>query len=141
MATTVVDSATVFIAEDNPILLQGLERALTANGYAVQTATDGVEMLELVAESELPDVLLVDVMMPQMNGIDLLEALRSNPRTSGLPVVLITAAADQLPMARLNEQGVDVLMKPFRLADLLSRLERHVGPASIADDPVALPHG
>ena len=120
----------VYIAEDNPILLQGLERALTANGYGVATAADGREMLDLLRTSPLPDILLLDVMMPGLSGIEVLDAVRSDPRTAHLPVMLITAAAEELiPGDTLNSHGVDVLMKPFRLNELLSRIERHVGAA------------
>jgi putative two-component system response regulator len=126
-----VDTVTVFIAEDNPILLKGLERALTANGYAVNTAADGAAMLELLERSELPDVLLLDVMMPGMSGIQVLDAVRSNPRTAHLPVVLITAAAEEVvPGAALDGRDLDVLMKPFRLNELLSRLEESVSRSS-----------
>jgi len=117
----------IYIAEDNPILLQGLERALTANGYSVATAADGREMLNLLRDAPLPDILLLDVMMPNVSGIDVLDAVRSDPRTAHLPVMLITAAAEELvPGSTLQERGVDVLLKPFRLNELLSRIERHV---------------
>jgi CheY-like chemotaxis protein len=118
---------TVFIAEDNPILLQGLERALTANGYAVEAAPDGRSMIELIRSAPLPDILLLDVMMPGMSGIEVLDAVRSDPRTAALPVMLITAAAEEVvPESALGQREVDVLMKPFRLNELLSRIESHV---------------
>lgn len=119
-----VDTVTVFIAEDNPILLKGLERALTANGYSVNTAADGGSLLELLETDPLPDILLLDVMMPVLSGIEVLDTVRSNPRTAHLPVVLITAAAEEVvPSAVLDGRDLDVLMKPFRLNELLSKLE------------------
>ncbi|MQA90269.1 MAG: response regulator [Gemmatimonas sp.] len=128
VSTTTADPVTVFIAEDNPILLQGLERALTANGYAVDTAADGPAMMELLDAAPLPDILLLDVMMPGMSGVEVLDSVRADPRTAGLPVVLITAAADEVvPGSSLEGRGADVLMKPFRLNELLSRIENHVG--------------
>jgi CheY-like chemotaxis protein len=133
---------TVYIAEDNPILLQGLERALTANGYGVRTAVDGAAMLELLRGSPLPDLLLLDVMMPVLSGIEVLDAVRADPRTSHLPVMLITAAAEEvLPGAGLEDRQVEVLMKPFRLNELLSRIEEHVdrgGRGSSTVAPAAL---
>ena len=117
---------TVYIAEDNPILLQGLERALTSNGYAVQTAVDGNAMVDLL-DGPLPDILLLDVMMPGMSGLQVLETVRGNARTADLPVMLITAAAEELlPANNLEEHQVDLLMKPFRLHELLSRIEENV---------------
>lgn len=146
MTSIAADPVKVYIAEDNPILLQGLERALTANGYDVKTAVDGGQLLEMLGAAPLPDILLVDVMMPVVNGLDVLEAVRSNPRTSGVPVMLITAAADELlPKAAADGHGAEVLMKPFRLNDLLSRIEEKVNghrskpPAVGASERVTTP--
>lgn len=121
-------AGTVFIAEDNPILLQGLGRALSANGYAVVTAESGPAVLELLSRAEvLPDLLLLDVMMPGMSGVEVLQTVHTHPRWSALPVVLITAATDEsLPLAALRNGAVDVLIKPFRLNELLSRIEEHI---------------
>lgn len=120
--------ATVFVAEDNPILLQGIGRALTANGYAVATAPDGAALLRLLhAASDPPDLLLLDVMMPEMSGLEVLQAVRTNPRWDGLPVMLITAATDEgLPETARRHGAVDVLPKPFRLHDLLSRIDAYI---------------
>ncbi|MEX2571513.1 MAG: response regulator [Gemmatimonadota bacterium] len=128
MSTRVAGPVTVFIAEDNPILLQGLERALTANGYHVKTAIDGQRLIELLNDSPLPDLLLLDVMMPGMTGIEVLDAVRDDPRTADLPVMLITAAADEaVAGSELDARDVDLLMKPFRLNQLLARIEENVG--------------
>lgn len=130
MATNQDEAVTVFIAEDNPILLEGLERALTANGYRVDTAADGKAAIEMLQSEPLPDLLLLDVMMPRMNGIEVLDHVRADTRTAELPVLLITAAAEEVvPGSNLDSLGVDVLMKPFRLNELLSRIEALAGPA------------
>lgn len=127
MAANSTGAITVYIAEDNPILLQGLERALTANDYHVETAVNGRAMIELLNDSPLPDILLLDVMMPVMSGIEVLDAVRADPRTAKLPVMLITAAAEEIvPGFELGGRDVEVLMKPFRLGELLSRIEAHV---------------
>ncbi len=123
-------SATIFIADDNPILLQGLDRALTASGYAVETAGDGAAVLELLTRSALPpDLLLLDVMMPKLSGLDVLKRLQADARWAGLPVMLVTAATDEaLPAQALEGGAVDVLIKPFRLHELLERIEQHLKP-------------
>jgi two-component system, cell cycle response regulator len=122
-------SATVFVADDNPILLQGLERALAANGYAVETAGTGAALLRLLEEARtLPDLLLLDVMMPEMSGLDVLQRIHDDARWADVPVVLITAANDeQLPVSALKHGAVDFLTKPFRLGELLARVDAHVG--------------
>lgn len=126
---------TVYIAEDNPILLQGLARALSANGYDVTTAEDGAAMLELLGRSGSgPDLLLLDLMMPGMSGLEVLRALRSDLRWSRVPVMLVTAATDEsLPAAARDGGAVDVLIKPFRLSELLAKVAVHVSPGAPVD--------
>lgn len=125
-------AASIYIAEDNPILLQGLQRAVTAYGYRVETAHDGPTMLAMLgAPDARPDILLLDLMMPGMSGLDLLSTLREDPRWRDLPVILITAAtAEELAGTDADTDGVEVLLKPFRLTDLLERLAAHVRPGA-----------
>ena len=129
--------ATIFIAEDNPILLQGLDRALSANGYQVATAASGEAVLALLDRAETPpDLLLLDVMMPGISGFDVLRTLQAHPRGQGLPVVMITAATDEsLQRAALEGGAADLLIKPFRLGELLERIETHVSRTRAASAP------
>ncbi|MBW3628469.1 MAG: response regulator transcription factor [Gemmatimonadetes bacterium] len=119
---------TIFIAEDNPVLLQGLDRALSAHGYAVETAANGTAIMErLSSAATRPDLLLLDVMMPGMSGLEVVEAVQRDPKLSDVPVMLITAATGEQASAPLADGGqVEVLVKPFRLYDLLSRIEANV---------------
>lgn len=118
----------IIVADDNPVLLQGLDRALSTNGYAVSTANNGVAVLDLLNTiTDPPDLLLLDVMMPEMSGLDVLRRVHSDPRWFDLPIVLITAASDAaLPIAALNDGAVDFLTKPFRLSELMARVQSHV---------------
>jgi two-component system cell cycle response regulator len=120
--------ATVFVADDNPSILLGLDRALKARGYDVRTATSGGAMLRLLNEhAGAPDLVLLDVMMPELTGIDVLRALRRDERWTDVPVVLITATNDgALPVSALRDGAVDFLTKPFRLDELLARVDSHV---------------
>jgi two-component system, cell cycle response regulator len=119
--------ARIFVADDNPVLLQGLERALTVNGYSVRTATNGLALLRLLETSETPDLLLLDVMMPEMDGLEVLRTVHADPRWSDLPVVLITAASDAtLSVSALQSGAADFLTKPFRLSELIARVQAHV---------------
>ena len=119
---------TIFIAEDNPILLQGLDRALSASGYAVETAPDGFSILKRLAEAATPpDLLLLAVMIPGMSGVEVVEKVQSDPRLAAVPVMLITAAIGDPPQASLPDgEKVEVLVKPFRLHDLLTRIDSYV---------------
>lgn len=120
--------ATVYIADDNPVLLQGLERALDSSGYSVRTAESGPELLAMLENGGgPPDILLLDVMMPHMTGLDVLERVHQDSRWKDLPVMLITAMNDEaLPVSALQSGAVDFLTKPFRLGELLARIEAHV---------------
>jgi DNA-binding response OmpR family regulator len=120
--------ATIFVAEDNPILLQGLGRALTSHGYSVSTAADGEAMLEMLrTQSEVPDLLLLDVMMPGLSGLEVLRSVKQDSRLATIPVVLITAGTDEsLAITALESGAVDVLIKPFRLSELLDRIDSQV---------------
>jgi two-component system cell cycle response regulator len=120
--------ATVFVADDNPSILLGLDRALKARGYDVRTAGTGGAVLRLLNEHpRTPDLVLLDVMMPELSGIDVLRALRRDDRWADVPVVLITATNDgALPVSALRDGAVDFLTKPFRLDELLARVDAHV---------------
>jgi DNA-binding response OmpR family regulator len=120
--------ATIFVAEDNPILLQGLGRALTSHGYSVSTAADGEAMLEMLrSQADVPDLLLLDVMMPGLSGLEVLRSVKQDSRLSAIPVVLITAGTDEsLAITALESGAVDVLIKPFRLSELLERIDSQV---------------
>lgn len=130
---------TVFIAEDNAILLQGLHRALTANGYDVRTAPDGAAMLRLLErERETPpDLLLLDVMMPALGGVELLGRLRADPAWQRLPVVLLTAATEaSVAAAAAADSRAELMIKPFRLSELLETVASYMGGAAAPrEDP------
>lgn len=128
MAGSTNPRATIVIAEDNPILRQGLDRALSASGYQVATAPSGEAVLQMLEDGAVsPDLLLLDVMMPGISGFDVLRTLQAHPRRRELPVVMITAATDDaLRIAARKEGAADLLIKPFRLGELLERIETHV---------------
>lgn len=124
------DRPTVFIAEDNAILLQGLHRALEANGYEVRTAPDGAEMLRLLERERdsPPDLLLLDVMMPGLTGVELLHRLRADPGWQRLPVVLLTASTEESVAATAAaDERVELMIKPFRLKELLETVASYLG--------------
>ena len=97
-----------------------LERA----GYEVVTAFDGKDALEKVA-SENPDLVVLDVMMPYMDGFEVLQNLRKNPSTRELPVIMLTAKAQDADVFRGWQSGVDCyLTKPFNPMELISFVKR-----------------
>src|SRR6476659_10719558 len=95
----------ILVVDDNPDKLLLLESALKLAGYRVTTATDGDEALAAI-ESYQPDLVITDVMMPRMNGYELAQRIRSNPRTKFIPVIMQTAAGRRVEdLRRASEVG------------------------------------
>jgi len=113
--------ASILVVDDNPKFLKD---ALPMYGYDVTTATDGIEALKILAGDKHFDLILLDVMMPNMDGWDTLKAIRKNPKTEHMPVIMITAVSeDQKVVSGLKIGADDYVVKPFVLPNLLARIE------------------
>jgi diguanylate cyclase (GGDEF)-like protein len=112
----------ILVVDDNPDKLHLLETALSLAGYHVTTATDGDEALSAI-ESYQPDLVITDVMMPRMNGYELAQQIRSNPRTKFIPVIMQTAASKRVEdLRRASEVGaLGYITDPTDLDLLLAR--------------------
>jgi PAS domain S-box-containing protein len=118
--------ARVVIADDNADMREYLVRLLRTAGYAVEAVPDGQRVLETV-RATLPDLVISDVMMPQMDGLALLAALRADTRTAAVPVLLLSARAGQEASIEGLQAGADdYLVKPFAAAELLARVRANV---------------
>ena len=115
--------AKIMIVDDEPINLKVAKKYLMLEGYQnFVTTTDSSSAVDLVGR-ENPDLLLLDIMMPHVSGLDILQALRANPRWLHLPVVILTAADDQPTKRRALELGAnDFLGKPVDPTDLVPRI-------------------
>src|SRR3970282_2813186 len=112
----------ILIVDDEPFNLDLLEQELQDQGYVIERATDGAEALEKVP-SFLPDVILLDYMMPNMNGLEVLGRLRKDEKHKGIPVILLTAKASQEDKVRGLDAGADdYVVKPFESFELLARV-------------------
>jgi adenylate cyclase len=112
----------VLIVDDEPFNLDLLEQELADQNYAIERANDGMEALEKV-ESFKPDVILLDYMMPKMNGIEVVKRLRQDERYKSLPVILLTAKGSQEDKVRGLDAGADdYVVKPFDSFELLARV-------------------
>ena len=115
----------VLLADDNADMREYLQRLLRP-GYEVTTVTDGQAALE-AARADPPDILISDVMMPRLGGLQLVAALRADPRTAEVPVLLLSARAGQEAAIEGLEAGADdYLVKPFSAAELLARVRANV---------------
>jgi signal transduction histidine kinase/FixJ family two-component response regulator len=122
----------IVLADDNADTRQYLQRILSER-YEVEPVRDGEEALEAVQRS-LPDLILADVAMPHLDGFGLLKALRADPRTSGLPVVMLTARAGEESRVEGMMAGADdYLVKPFSARELLARVGAHVQMARLRE--------
>jgi len=118
------DQPRLLVAEDHPDIRLLLESQLRQAGYEVIAVTDGEGAIRL-ARSEQPDAVILDVVMPGLDGLSVLDDLRSDPRTRDIPVILVTANAQETQVTEGIRRGADAYVtKPFVLADLLAPLEQ-----------------
>jgi CheY-like chemotaxis protein len=118
--------ATILIVDDEVPIRELVAEVLAENGHQVLQASNGREALELLS-SEVPQLVLTDVMMPLVNGIELVRAMKSTPQLAEVPVVLMTAAARQ-PAIDIGQHGL--LEKPFTLDALEALVRRVLSPPS-----------
>jgi CheY-like chemotaxis protein len=113
----------VLVVDDNHIAIKMLRRYLERQGYEVGEAHDGIECLEQVAQ-RLPDAIVLDVMMPNLDGYATVQQLRSNPQTAHVPVVIVTALNDVSNQLRAIEAGADdFLGKPVEERLLIAKVK------------------
>lgn len=114
--------ASILVVDDNP---KYLADALPMYGYNVTVANDGLEALKILEQNENAfDIILLDVMMPNMDGWDTLKAIRSNKKIKYIPVIMITAVSEeQKVVSGLKIGADDYVVKPFILPNLLARIE------------------
>lgn len=115
----------IFVVEDDPQIAAMLSEFLEDEGYWVRTGVNGSALVTALAEP--PAMVLLDVMMPGLDGIEFCRRFKANPDTANVPVVFITAAQTDLIAARLNTIRYEQLIrKPFTLDEILSTVHRYV---------------
>jgi two-component system cell cycle response regulator len=111
------------VVDDNKITTKLLNRYLTPAGYNVKEAYDGIECLEKVQE-EMPDAIVLDVMMPRLDGYETVKRLKSDPKTAKIPVVIVTALNDVSNQVKAIESGADdFLSKPIEDKLLIAKVK------------------
>ena len=122
----------VLVVDDSSVIRELIAVNLSLEGFDVTTAADGQTAVELAGEL-LPDVITLDVVMPRMGGLEAVSRLRADPRTAGIPVVMVTGRAQAIDLERGQHAGVEAyLTKPFEPAELVevvTRLAREGRPA------------
>ena len=125
---------TVLVVDDDPKIVRLVEMNLTQEGYQVRTAADGEEALASVAQVR-PDLLVLDVMMPRMDGFETLKRLNADPATAELPVSLLTARSQDEDVFEGYGTGARwYLTKPFQPGELRTIVRHVLGPAAADQD-------
>lgn len=120
-------SGSILVVDDQPANLRAVSALLSRHGYEVRTASAGEEALAMALE-DVPDLLLLDMMMPGMDGFDLLVQVQAQPELASVPAIFLTAAQDREMLLRAFDAGaVDYVTKPFIPEELLARVTAHVG--------------
>lgn len=120
---------TVLVVDDDPVILRLLEVNFEMEGFVVRTAVDGMDGLES-AKADPPDVIVSDVMMPRMNGLELVRGLKADPATAGIPVILLSAKAQASDLRDGMDAGADdYVTKPFEPLDLVDRVTKLLPPS------------
>ena len=116
--------AKILVTEDESSISKMLEFRLHSLGHAILLATDGVQALELI-DSDRPDLVLLDVMMPVMGGIQVLRKLKEDEGTSDIPVIILSAKGQEKDIVTGLEHGAfDYITKPFSFPELIARIDR-----------------
>ena len=117
----------VLVADDDPDILSLVTLRLERDGYEVIGAPDGERAVEKALE-RTPDLALIDVSMPKLDGYEVTERLRQHEPTSAIPIILLTARVQDSDVARGIEAGADdYVKKPFSTADLRTRIQAALG--------------
>ncbi|MCU0567485.1 MAG: response regulator transcription factor [Oculatellaceae cyanobacterium Prado106] len=128
--TSVGEHKRLLLIDDDPNLILLVKDYLEFRGYEVVTAENGQEALE-VLDKDTPDMIICDVMMPQMDGYSLVEHVRKNPRTSWIPVLFLSAKGQSQDRVKGLNTGADVYMvKPFEPEELVAQVESSLKQAS-----------
>jgi len=113
----------VLIVEDDPTTVQLIEFLLRKNNFEVLIAQDGVEALRISREKK-PDLILMDVMMPRMDGIEAIEKLQESEETQDIPIVILSALGQEMDVMRGLQAGASgYIVKPFSPQELLDEIK------------------
>jgi DNA-binding response OmpR family regulator len=114
----------ILSADDDPVVQQFVSAILNENGYEVYTATDG-EQAVAQAKAVLPDLMILDLIMPYRDGYEVLRLLRESPETRAIPVIILSAKSKEEDIIRGLEGGADdFIIKPFNALELVARVRK-----------------
>lgn len=127
----------ILLVDDDTAIREGVAEGLAFEGYRTEGVSNGQEALDWLDREGLPAMVLLDLLMPVMNGAQLLERLRADPRWAGVPAVLMSAA---IPSREALSRADAYLAKPFDLEDVIEAVARWCGPPA-GEAPAGSPAG
>ena len=121
-------SKTILVVDDEPDILLTVGQTLEMYGYKVIQAKDGVDCINKLNELDcIPDLVLLDIMMPDLSGWDVAAKIKENPKWQEIPIVFLTAKGDTMSIGMGNLAAEDYIVKPFDVRDLKERVEKILG--------------
>lgn len=118
---------TILVVDDETELLKAISIRLKASGYEVITAQDGQEGLEK-AKSLSPDLIVLDILMPRMDGYEVCRLLKFDEKYKSIPIIMLTAKTQDIDKAMGKKVGADdYITKPFETQDLVDKIKKHLG--------------
>lgn len=123
----------IIVVDDEENILKMVNQTLTRNGYKVTTSPDGKDALEKI-QANKPDLIILDIMMPYLDGFEVLQALRRNPATRNTPVIFLTAKNNDMDIFKGWQAGVNCyLIKPFNPTELIKYVKQNLKKGSQVD--------
>src|SRR5262245_52571223 len=120
----------ILVVEDNPEMLELLTLSLQTEGFSVSTAKSGIEAVRK-ARLHRPDLILLDLMLPEMDGFGVCQTIRRDPAVAGTPILILSGATGELTrLAGLESGGTDFICKPAKPQDLASRIRAALGQSA-----------
>ena len=131
---TITERARILVVDDDEGLLKALTWILKDQGHEVIPVSDGVDLLTRMVE-ERPDLLMLDIMMPKVDGLQVLEQIRADDRWRDLPILMVSSMSPEYGTVKALGLGAsDFIFKPFRVKELLARVEAHLRPGRALGD-------
>ena len=113
----------VLVVDDDPVVVRLVKEFLKAQGHAVETAKDGIDAMILV-KKEIPDLIVLDIMMPELNGYDVLRTLKFTDEYKEIPVLLLTSREQELDKRIGEMMGIDYLQKPVNREAFVEKIQK-----------------
>mgnify|MGYP001613541831 FL=1 len=113
----------VLVVDDDPVVTRLVGELLKVQGFTVETAKDGIDAMIMV-KKEKPDLIVLDIMMPELNGYEVLRALKFSDEYKSIPVILLTARGQELDKRIGQMMGIDYLQKPLNREILLEKIQK-----------------